>query len=123
MDTTPTPPQQLSESDSRMWATFAHLGIVVGFIIPLATILVPLIIWLIFKDKSAFVDRHGRAALNFQLTMLIGFAISAVLMIVYIGFLLMVVLGVLDLVFSIIAAVAANKGEAYKYPLSLELVK
>ena len=123
MDSTPTPPQQLSESDARLWATFAHLGIVAGFIIPLATVLVPLIIWLVFKDKSAFVDRHGRSALNFQLTMLIAFAIAGILTVVYIGFLLMIALGVLNLVFSIIAAVAANKGEGYKYPLSLELVK
>lgn len=123
MDSTPTPPSQLSESDARLWATFAHLGIVAGLIIPLATVLVPLIIWLVFKEKSAFVDRHGRAALNFQLTMLIAFAIAGILTVVYIGFLLLVVLGVLNLVFSIIAAVAANKGEGYKYPLSLELVK
>lgn len=123
MDSTPTPPQQLSESDARLWATFAHLGIVAGFIIPLATVLVPLIIWLVFKDKSAFVDRHGRSALNFQLTMLIAFAVAGILTVVYIGFLLLVAVGVLNLVFSIIAAVAANKGEGYKYPLSLQLVK
>ena len=123
MESHPTPPQQLSESDARMWATFAHLGIVAGWIIPLATVLVPLIIWLIQKDKSAFVDRHGRAALNFQLTMIIGFVIGGILTLVYIGIFIIAALGVLDLIFSILAAVAANKGEEYKYPFSLELVK
>lgn len=123
MESHPTPPQQLSEGDARMWATFAHLGIVAGWIIPLATVLVPLIIWLIQKDKSAFVDRHGRAALNFQLTMIIGFVIGGILTLVYIGFFIIAALGVLDLIFSIMAAVAANKGEEYKYPFSLELVK
>ena len=106
-----------------MWATFAHLGIVAGWIIPLATVLVPLIIWLIQKEKSAFVDRHGRAALNFQLTMIIGFVIGGILTLVYIGIFIIAALGVLDLIFSIMAAVAANKGEEYKYPFSLELVK
>lgn len=123
MDSTPTPPNQFAESDARMWATFVHLGIVAGWIIPLATILVPLIIWLVQKDKSAFVDRHGRAALNFQLTMIIGFVIAGILTLIYIGVFLIAALAVLDLVFSILAAVAANKGEEYKYPFSLELVK
>ena len=55
--------------------------------------------------------------------MIIGFVVAGILTLVYIGFFLLAVLGVVDLIFSILAAVAANKGEEYKYPFSLELVK
>jgi uncharacterized Tic20 family protein len=108
-----------STKDERMWATFSHLGIVAGLVIPLGSILAPLIIWLVHKDKSSYVDEHAKEALNFQLTMLIAFIISAILMIIVVGFFLMAAVGIIDLVYSIIAATKANNGEHYKYPKNL----
>ena len=80
----------------------------------------PLIIWLIKKDESPFVDRHGKTSLNFQFTLLIGYFVSAILFIILIGILTFLALIVCGLVFPIIAAIAANKGEEYSYPLAIK---
>ena len=100
-------------------ALLAHvLGIPTGFV-------GALIIWLINKDDSSkfFVIDQSKEALNFQITMLIAAIVSAILMIVLIGFLLLPLVGLVSLVFSIIAAIKANNGEAYRYPFALRLIK
>ena len=83
----------------------------------------PLIIWLIKKDESAFVDRHGKTALNFTITLMIAYFVSAILILVLIGILMILALMVVGIVFPIIAAIAANKGEEYTYPLSIKFIK
>lgn len=113
----------LNSKDERLWATLAHLGIVAGLIIPFGSVLGPLIIWLVFKDRSSYVDYHAKEALNFQLTMLIGFVACIILMFIIIGIPLLIALAIVDLVMSIKAAMAADKGEHYKYPYSLRLIK
>ncbi len=111
------PVAQGTSNDDRNLAMLAHLlGIVSGFI-------GALIIWLIKKDQSAFIDEQGKEALNFQITILIGFVIAGVLTVILIGALLMPVLLVANLVFCIIAAVAVSKGEHYKYPIAIRLLK
>ena len=105
-----------SKDDSTM-AMLAHLlGIFFGFI-------PSLVIWLIKKDDSPFVAQEAREALNFQITLIIGYAIAAVLTFILIGALLFPLLYILNLVFCIIAAVAASKGQAYRYPFALRLIK
>ena len=104
-------------TDDRNLAMLAHLlGIVSGFV-------GALIIWLIKKDQSAYVDEQGKEALNFQITMLIAFVGAWILMFILIGMLLMPLLLIANLVLCIIAAVAASKGEHYKYPLAIRLLK
>lgn len=104
-------------SDEKTMGMLAHiLGIVLGF-------LGPLIIWLMKKDESAFVDYHGKESLNFQITLFIAYTVSFLLMFVLIGFLLFPILFLLQLIMPIIAGMAANKGEYYKYPATLRLVK
>ena len=108
---------QTPSTDDRNLAMIAHLlGIVSGFI-------GALIIWLIKKDQSEFVSDQGKEALNFQITMLIAFMVSWILMFVLIGLLLMPLLLIANLVFCILAGVAASKGERYRYPFALRLVK
>lgn len=82
----------------------------------------PLIIWLIKKDQSPFVDRHGRTALNFAITLTIAAIISAVLILVLIGLLLLLVLMVVGLVLPIVAAVKAGRGEEYTYPFTIKFL-
>lgn len=113
----------LSEQDERMWATLAHLGVLAGLVIPLGNILAPLIIWLTQKDKSEFVHAHAQEALNFQITVTLALVVSAILIIIIVGIVLMAAIAILSIVFAIIAAVAANKGEYYKYPFSLTFIK
>jgi uncharacterized Tic20 family protein len=118
----PTPPtyvapQPLSESDSRLWATLIHIGgIPLGF-------LSPLIGYLVLKDRGAYIKEQTATALNFQLTLLIGWVAGSILTIILIGGLILLAVGVVSIIFSIIAAIAANKGEHYKYPFAITFVK
>ena len=108
-----------------------HISALAGFIgIPFGNIIGPLIIWQIKKNEFPSVDIHGKAALNFQITVTLAAFISAasafVLSFFCVGYLLipLVLLAVLaGMVFAIIAGIKASNGEDYKYPWSLELVK
>ena len=108
-------PKTAPTKDERTMAMLCHLGGIMGF-------LVPLIIWLLKKDQSRFVEDQAKEALNFQITLLIGHFVAGLT----ICFTLGVVNGglwVVGLVFGILAAVAANKGEVYRYPFALRLIK
>ena len=127
----PTPmPMPNLESRARTWNMFCHLSALAGFVIPFGHILGPLIIWQIKKDEIPSVDSHGKAALNFQITVTIaafvgGFA-AVVFSFIGIGFLffpLVMLVWLAGLILAIIAGIKANNGEDYKYPFSLELVK
>jgi uncharacterized Tic20 family protein len=103
--------------DARNMAMLCHLlAIFTGF-------LGPLIIWLIKKEDAPFVDRQGKEALNFQLTVLIGMIVSGLLTFLCIGFILLPVVWIADLVFCIIAAVKSSRGEDYRYPVSIRFIK
>ncbi|MCO7463747.1 DUF4870 domain-containing protein [Stenotrophomonas maltophilia] len=119
-DNVPPPPVTTDvPADQRTMALAAHLlGIFTGFI-------GALIIWLINKDDAAksFVTDQAKEALNFQITVTIAMVISIILMIVIIGGILAPIVGIINLVFCIIAAVKANNGEAYRYPFTLRLIK
>jgi uncharacterized Tic20 family protein len=120
-------PQPLSQSDERLWATLIHVGgILIGFISPL-------IGYLVLKDRSSFVREHSRQALNFQITMAIAQVANVVLGIILgivsfglwlvVQWLISIAIWVVVVIFSILAAMAANKGEMYRYPLSIQFVK
>jgi uncharacterized Tic20 family protein len=113
----------LPSSEQRQWAMFAHLSALIGLIVPFGNVLGPLVIWLVQKDKMAFVDDQGKEALNFQITVFGAALISAFLMLILIGFLLIFVVGLGALVLTIIAAIKANEGVAYRYPLTIRLIK
>lgn len=81
-----------------------------------------LIVWLLKKDESPYISEQAREALNFQITLLIAYLIAGVLVFVLIGFLLFFLVWLANIVFSIMAAVAASKGENYRYPISLRLI-
>ena len=105
---------QAVSKDSSNLAMLCHiLGILTGFV-------GPLIIWLIKKDSDKFVDDQGKEALNFQITIAI---LCVILVISVIGYFLMPVVLILNLIFCIMGAVSASSGKAYKYPICLRLLK
>lgn len=107
----------LTDSDQRMWSVFAHIGgVFVSFI-------VPLVILLVFKGRGAFVEDQAKEALNFQITLAIAYFVGGILTIVLVGILILLAAAVCSVVFAIMAAVASNRGEVYRYPLSLRLIK
>jgi hypothetical protein len=126
----PAPPPANPDKDARMWNMLCHLSALAGFLVPLGNIWGPLIVWQIKKNEFPSVDIHGKAALNFQISvtiaLFVGVAAAFVLSYFCIGFLLFPVVGLIGLaglVFAIIAGIKANNGEDYKYPWSLDLVK
>lgn len=108
--------QHMSPSDEKMWSVLVHIcGIFFEFI-------PALIGYLLFKDRGPFVRAHTASALNFQLTLLVAFFVGAVLTIIGVGLLLILAAAVLNIVFSIIAAVKAGNGEIYQYPMTIKFV-
>ena len=119
-----TPPSiDAPNNETKQWAFFAHLSALLGCVIPFGNLLGPLVIWQIKKNEMPFVDDQGKEALNFQITMSIALVVSCVLMLVLIGFLLALIVGLVDLVYTILAAIAANNGQTYRYPFNLRLIK
>ena len=103
--------------DERNMAMLGHLlAIVLG-------VLGPLIVWLIKKDSSEFVDDQGKEALNFNILMLIAYCICGVLTCVAIGVLLLPVVWIVNILFAVLGGVAAARGQRYRYPFNWRLVK
>jgi uncharacterized Tic20 family protein len=112
-------------SEVRNWAMLAHLASLAKYTaVPLANILGPLVVWLIKKDEMPFVDDQGKEAINFQISVTVYGLVSGVLAFCTAGIGLIFVIAVLiyDLVFTILAAVSAANGKAYRYPLTLRLL-
>jgi hypothetical protein len=113
----------MNEKDARTWAMLCHVGAFAGYIIPLGHIIAPLIIWLIKKDESPFVDDQEKESLNFQISISIYAVSAAVLTFVVIGVALLIALVIFDVIMVIVATVRANSGERYRYPLCLRFIK
>ncbi|WP_062313618.1 DUF4870 domain-containing protein [Demequina rhizosphaerae] len=113
----PYAPQPMTQNDERLWAMLAHLGIILFGFLP------PLIIWLIFRERSAFVDDQGKEALNFSILTTIAYIVGSILTVVFIGYLIIFAVGILVLVLCIMAGVAAYRGDRYRYPFNWRIVK
>jgi len=109
------------DRDTRMWAMVCHLSALASYA-GIPGIVAVIVIWLIKRDTHPYLDFHGRESLNFQITMCIAAAISGVLCLVLIGFLLLAALGVVNLVFVIIAGIKANDGIPYRYPICIRFL-
>ena len=126
----PAPPPN-PESQARTWNMLCHLSALSALIgIPFGNILGPLLVWQIKKNEIPSVEIHGKAALNFQITVtiaaVVGFAAAFALSFFCVGYLLfpvVMLIGLAGLVFAVIAGLKANNGEDYKYPYSIEFVK
>lgn len=116
-------PNPMSQADERLWAMLVHLSAVPGSFVVIGSIVLPLVIWQIQKERSAFVDYHGKEAVNFNITMALALAVSFVLFLLLIGFLLVWIVGAVWLIFTIIAAIKANNGEYYRYPVTIRFIK
>jgi uncharacterized protein len=124
----PVPAQPAAVTDERQWAMWAHLSALAGLFIGF-NFLGPLIIYLVKKDDGPFIRDQATEALNFNLSvflyLVVGSIVTFILILVIVGLLLLPVLGaaiIAWIVFVIIAAMKANSGEAYRYPLTIRFV-
>ncbi|WP_230209140.1 DUF4870 domain-containing protein [Nostocoides sp. HKS02] len=112
----------MSQSDERLWSTLVHLSPFLAALVGLP-FLGPLVIYLVLRDRGPFIRFHAAQALNFQLVLLIAYLVFGLLSIVLIGIPFLVATAVASVVFQIIAAVKANNGEWYRYPLTPDWVR
>ena len=134
-ETDPTIPVATPSAEERQWAMFAHLSALAGGLLTsgwagsIGFFVGPLIIWLMKKDTMPFVGDQAKEALNFAITVSLACFVLLMLTIMSFGigiFLtlpLLMIIGIGSLIFVIIAAIKANEGTAYRYPVSLRLVK
>jgi uncharacterized Tic20 family protein len=115
----PSPPGGPPTSEERTMGMLSHLLAIFTWFIG------PLVIWLMKKDTSSFIDDQGKESLNFQLTIGILYVAMVVLSCLTLGLgaILFPIAGLLNLVFCIMACIAANKGERYRYPFAIRLIK
>lgn len=105
----------------KTYCMLMHLSMLGNFLIPMAGLVLPIIMWATNKDQFKEVDIHGRNIFNWMLSMFIYFCICVVLVFVLVGIPLMIVLGIVNIVFVIIGAIKANDGIYWKYPLSIDV--
>lgn len=102
-------------NDDKNIATVTHLGGTVFSFVP------GLLVWVLKKDDAYLADQ-AKEALNFQITVLIAQFVAGVLAIILIGYLLMGIIWLTNVIFCIVAAISTSKGETYRYPLCLRLI-
>ena len=105
------------KSEERMLASILY---VVSLFFP---IIGPLVIWLLKKDESSFINYHGREYFNFFISYTVYSVISGILVFLIVGIFLLWILGIMALVFTIIAAVKAYEGNEYRFPLVFRVIK
>lgn len=124
-DSVPPPPNE--NKDAHTWAMLCHISAFSGHIIPLGHIIGPLILWLVKKEESHFIDNHGKEAVNFQITLTLYSILCVIAIMTVVGACIggpaVFILWILDLVCTIVAAVKASNGEPYRYPLSIRFIK
>lgn len=115
-------PDHYASSDERTWSVVVHLSALCALFIPFGHVLGPLVIWLIKRADMPMVDRHGKEALNFQITVTLASFLCGLLFFVGIGLVLLFVLLVADAVLVIMAAVKTSRGEDFRYPFTWRLI-
>lgn len=119
------PPYPTVNGDhSKTFATFCHLGVYLGYsLLPVAGFFLgPMIVWLLKKDESPFVDFHGREAMNFQISCLLWMLISIPLCLIGIGFVTFFLAILASLLWPIYAAIKSADGHWYRYPLTWRFI-
>ena len=118
-------PQATTEisRDARKLAMICHIVALVGLLgNGIGFLIGPLVVWLVKKEDDPFVYEQGREAVNFQLTMLLAVIVSIVLCFVFIGFFILPIVLLMMIIFPIIAAMKANDGEHYRYPVTFRVL-
>ena len=115
--------EEVLRPEERTWGMLAHLAALSGYITGIGFIVGPLVVWLIKKDESDFVDDQGKESLNFQITVFIFYIISFILAFVVIGIFMLIALGLIQLILVIVAMIKANDGVRYRYPINFRFIR
>jgi len=114
----------ITDKQARQWGMLSHLAALGLFIgIPFGNVIGPLLIWLLKKDDHPFIADQARESLNFQISLFIYGICAGILVLLAIGFLFLIAIGVMAIVFPVIAAYKASAGLKYRYPLTIRFLK
>lgn len=111
----------LNDKETRTWAMFLHFSLLAGFIIPLAGLIAPIIIWQLKKEELPGIDAHGKVVMNWLISAILYGIACVILMFIFIGIPLMWALCLIAVIFPIIGGIKANEGVVWKYPLSIKI--
>ena len=121
------PPKQLlneeHSKDARNWGMWLHLSQLSNFVAPLAGLVAPIVIWQLKKDELPVLDAHGKNAVNWLISSSIYGLVGLLTFFFVIGFFILLALAACAVAFPIIAGIKANKGEVWKYPLTIAFLK
>jgi hypothetical protein len=109
--------------EENIYCMLIHLSQLCGFVVPYAGMVVPIVLWLVNKDKNKAVDTHGKVVLNWIISLVIYSVISGILCFIIIGIPLLAALFICNVVFIIIGSIKAYNGEIWKYPFSIVFIK
>ncbi len=107
----------------NQYCMLMHLSQFVGYIFPLAGFILPIIMWTSFKDKNNTINEHGKNILNWMISVSIYSVIAIILVFLFIGFPLIIALGICSFLFTVLGALRASEGKIYKYPISIQFFK
>jgi uncharacterized Tic20 family protein len=105
------------------YVALMHVSQLGGYILPGLGFLAPLILWMLNKDNNARINASGKEIINFIISMIIYAAVSAILCLILVGFFLLALIAVLEIACAIIAAIKANNGDDYVYPMTIRFLK
>ncbi len=110
------------DRQTRQWAMMLHLSMLAGFAVPFGGLICPIVIWQLKKDELPEIDEHGKNAINWMISGMIYGIICVLLIFVLIGIPLLIGLGILGVVFPIIAGIKANDGVVWPYPMTIRFL-
>jgi len=112
-----------TNTESKIWAAFCHIVAFVGFAVPFGNIISVVIVWLLKRHESDFVNRNGKASINFQILCSLVFAVYLLPLPFGIGLIIALLFGIFAITEIVLAAIRANQGLVYKYRYALRLLK
>jgi uncharacterized Tic20 family protein len=110
------------DDEERTWGILAHAGGFAGLAVPFGNVVAPLVVWLVKRDESRFVDENGIRALNFQLTWSVILLVTALSVLVGVGLVLFPLAMLAWLILTVVGTVRATDDEVYDYPLTIGFV-
>jgi len=117
------PPTSLQTAEQRQMGLWLHLSQRANVILFPVGIIIPIVLWQTQKEKMPALDAHGKTIANWMISSIIYAMASVVLMFVLIGFVTILAVGLMGIIFPIIGAMKANNGELWEYPLTIKFIK
>ena len=124
----PAPAPASAGGDDKTLAVLAHLSPLIALVLSAGwlSFLGPLIVWLIWRDRGGLVRNAAATSFNFNITIWLAFVIGWIcvftIILIPVALILFFVPGVLQLIFSILGAMKASRGEAFRYPFQVPIL-